>query len=63
MVEVLVKISLLGKLSGTFLNPSISSEKTINFASISVNFLKALITIQVLKTSPNVPIWGNPEGP
>jgi hypothetical protein len=54
----------LGILSGTFLNPSISSEKQIIFDSIDEsNVFSANLTIEVLATSPKVPMCGNPDGP
>ena len=61
--EVLTNQILIWDIFGTFLKPSISSEKTKSFTFLSVSFLKALITIDVRKTSPNVPICGKPDGP
>ena len=55
--------SLFGTLSGTFLNPSMSSEKIKSLVGISDKKLKAFITIVVLKTSPKVPMCGSPDGP
>ena len=52
-----------GIFSGTFLNPSISSEKVINSCSIFWIWFSALIIIEVLATSPKVPICGKPLGP
>ncbi len=56
-------ISALGRLSGTLRKPSISSEKQISLVGISLIAAKALRTIVVRATSPNVPICGSPEGP
>lgn len=54
----------MGILSGTFLSPSISSEKQIIFDSIDEsNVFSANLTIEVLATSPKVPMCGNPDGP
>ena len=49
-------ISLFGTFSGTFLNPSISSENVISFVGQSIIELNAFFTIDVLTTSPKVPI-------
>ena len=58
-----LNISLLGTLSGTFLNPSISSENAINFVGQLTIAISAFLTMVVLTTSPNVPMCGNPDGP
>ena len=58
-----LSISILGTLSGIFLNPSISSENVIISFGKSVKLFKALTIIEVLATSANVPICGNPLGP
>ena len=50
------KILSFGIFSGTFLKPSISSEKVIISVGKSVSCFKALTIIEVLATSPNVPI-------
>ena len=58
-------MSRLGTLSGTFLRPSISSEKQISrvLRLPSVKTSKAWRTMAVRATSPNVPMCGSPEGP
>src|SRR5690349_12667583 len=56
-------ISLFGTLSGTLRNPSMSSEKQNNRVGTSQRRMNAWRTMVVRTTSPNVPIWGSPEGP
>src|ERR1700744_5317706 len=56
-------MSLLGMLSGTLRRPSMSSLKASSLEGRPVSRVKALRTQVVRATSPNVPIWGRPEGP
>ena len=60
-----ISISWLGTLVGTFLSPSMSSEKAISLVGMasSVSARKALRTMVVRDTSPKVPRCGRPEGP
>jgi hypothetical protein len=56
-------IALFGTFSGTFLSPSISSEKASSRDGRPVSRAKARRTQVVRATSPKVPICGRPEGP
>ncbi len=55
----------LGRLGGTFLRPSMSSENEISRVGMasSVSARKALRTMVVRTTSLKVPMCGRPEGP
>ena len=58
-------MALLGTLSGIFLKPSMSSEKTISWVGIasSVSARKALRTMVGRAASPKVPMCGRPDAP
>jgi hypothetical protein len=56
-------MSWFGMLSGTFLSPSMSSEKQKRRVGTSDSRPKARRTMVVRTTSPKVPMCGRPEGP